>query len=155
MGSLKTNKYSSPHSLKALVRNLAQNGPVRAIATPKRIRLLFNGAFIADTTSALYVWEHDYYPQFYLPMSAFVKPHGFDVTLHHGEPITETDKSSKIIGGYLEVAVRREHTNEEYRIVSDMAIFAADLEGRAECLRNYVKIDFKAIGKQTFTPSSH
>lgn len=147
MGRSRTNKYTSTYSLKALVRSLVHKGPVKAIPTPKRIRLLFNGAFIADTASALYVWEHEYYPQFYLPMNAFVKPHGFDVTLHHGEPITESDKSDKIVGGYLEVAVRREHTNEEYRIVSDMVIFAADLRGQAESLRNYVKIDFKAIGR--------
>lgn len=147
IGRARANRGVSSSSLKALVRNLALNGPIRAIPTPKRIRLLFNGAFIADTTSAIYVWEHEYYPQFYLPMNAFVKPHGFDVTLHHGDPITVSDKSKKIVGGYLEVAVRREKTNEEYRIVSDMAIFAADLEGRAECLRNYVKIDFKVIGK--------
>ena len=138
------------NSLRAIVRNLARDGPVRLLETTKRIRLLFNGAFIADTTSALFVWEHEYYPQFYLPMGSFVKPNGFDITLSHGEPITASDSSDEIVGGYLELAVRRaQNSNEEYRLISDMAIFASDLGGPAKCLRDYVKIDFKAIGEHS------
>lgn len=132
-------------SLKKLVRKLAKDGPIRIMQTPKRIRLLFNGAFVADTNSAIYVWEHDFYPQLYLPMECFVKPKGFDVGLSHGEAIT--DKNGHIVGGILELAVRREEGNEDYRITDEMVLFAADLEGEAEGLRDYVKVVFSAVGK--------
>jgi len=44
--------------------------------TPRRIRILFNGIYIADTCSSpsstgKFVWEHPYYPYYYLPWSAF------------------------------------------------------------------------------------
>lgn len=39
--------------------------------TPRRIRILFNGHYIADTVKALFVWEHPYFPQYYLPKEAF------------------------------------------------------------------------------------
>ena len=39
------------------------------------MRGLYDGIYIFDTTEARYVWEHPYYPQFYVPDSA-VK-HGF------------------------------------------------------------------------------
>jgi uncharacterized protein (DUF427 family) len=35
---------------------------------PKRVRAMFAGALVLDTTRALYVWEAPYYPQFYIPM---------------------------------------------------------------------------------------
>ncbi|KAK5943485.1 hypothetical protein PMZ80_004492 [Knufia obscura] len=129
--------------LKKLVKRLAEQGPFKSLETPKRIRLLYNGAFIADTSKALYVWEHEYYPQYYLPMEAFVKPHGFDVRLSHGEAITSDD--GKIVGGGLEMAVRREGSNEEYKVLTEMVLFAADLEGPALPLRNYVKVMFNSV----------
>lgn len=39
--------------------------------TPRRVRALFNGTYLFDTTSALHVWEHKYFPQFWVPRSAF------------------------------------------------------------------------------------
>jgi len=45
--------------------------------TPRRIRILFNGVYIADTcsssssSSAKFLWEIPYYPYYYLPWSAF------------------------------------------------------------------------------------
>src|SRR5215213_7164545 len=33
----------------------------------KRIRIVLGGDVIADTTSALYVWERPHYPQYYVP----------------------------------------------------------------------------------------
>jgi uncharacterized protein (DUF427 family) len=41
----------------------------RIESTPRRVRVLFNKKFIADTTSAKLVWEHQYYPAYYLPSS--------------------------------------------------------------------------------------
>lgn len=35
--------------------------------SPRRLRGLVGGAWLFDTTAALYVWEHPYYPQYYVP----------------------------------------------------------------------------------------
>jgi hypothetical protein len=32
--------------------------------------VVFNNSYIVDTTSAIHVWEHDGYPQYYIPQSA-------------------------------------------------------------------------------------
>jgi uncharacterized protein (DUF427 family) len=36
---------------------------------PRRIRGMLNGRVVLDTTSALYVWEWDRYPQYYIPIA--------------------------------------------------------------------------------------
>ncbi|MBR7827068.1 DUF427 domain-containing protein [Actinospica sp. MGRD01-02] len=35
---------------------------------PRRVRARLGGRTVLDTTRALYVWEHVYYPQFYIPL---------------------------------------------------------------------------------------
>lgn len=37
--------------------------------SPKRIRVLFAGQSIADTTKAKLVWEHQFYPTYFFPQS--------------------------------------------------------------------------------------
>ena len=34
---------------------------------PRRVRAMLDGETVFDTTRALYVWEHEYYPQYYIP----------------------------------------------------------------------------------------
>ena len=36
-------------------------------SVPRRIRAVLNGRVVLDTTSALYVWEWEHYPQYYIP----------------------------------------------------------------------------------------
>lgn len=36
--------------------------------SPKRIRVLLDKTYVADTTSAQLVWEHQYYPCYYIPV---------------------------------------------------------------------------------------
>ena len=36
--------------------------------TPRRVRGLFDGLYVFDTTRARYIWEHPYYPAFYIPV---------------------------------------------------------------------------------------
>lgn len=129
--------------LRKLVQRLAWDGPVKYEQTQKRIRLLFNGAIVADTTEALYVWEHKFYPQYYLPMTAFTNVPGFDLELSYGEAIK--DARRKVIGGVMELAVRREARDDMSRSIVDMILFAADLEGPAQMLNNHVKVPFDAI----------
>ena len=58
------------HSLEKLAATLNATGPVKVEPTPRRVRALFNGTYLFDTTSALHVWEHKYFPQFWVPRSA-------------------------------------------------------------------------------------
>jgi len=46
-------------------------GVSRVESVPRRIRVLFGGQTIVDTTAAKYVWEVPVYPAYYLPKSDF------------------------------------------------------------------------------------
>ncbi|KAF2966356.1 hypothetical protein GQX73_g7242 [Xylaria multiplex] len=59
-------------NLDELATALLANGPVRTLpAAPKRVRVRLGGTYVADTTRATYVWEHAFYPAYYLPLDAF------------------------------------------------------------------------------------
>ncbi|KAI3325797.1 DUF427-domain-containing protein [Xylariaceae sp. AK1471] len=63
-----------PKNLDELARSLLANGPVKTLsAAPKRIRIRLGGHYVADTTDAVYVWEHAYYPTYYVPLSSFAE----------------------------------------------------------------------------------
>jgi uncharacterized protein (DUF427 family) len=62
--------HFSTNDLPSLARHLLKNGPRKSSATTRRVRVLFNHTYIVDTTSALHVWEHDAYPQYYVPHTA-------------------------------------------------------------------------------------
>ncbi|KAI0156249.1 hypothetical protein BJ166DRAFT_532404 [Pestalotiopsis sp. NC0098] len=67
---------ASPHAkpdLLELGRRLLSEGPHKTLATPRRVRILFNGVYVADTTDALFVWEHPYYPFYYVPLASFAR----------------------------------------------------------------------------------
>ncbi|TAQ88058.1 hypothetical protein B7494_g3609 [Chlorociboria aeruginascens] len=57
--------------LLTLGQTLVTSGPHKIEGTPRRVRGLFGSKFIFDTTSALFVWEHKYYPYFYIRASEF------------------------------------------------------------------------------------
>jgi uncharacterized protein (DUF427 family) len=44
-------------------------GSVRVEQGPKRVRTYLNGELVADTRTPFLVWEHPYYPTYYLPAS--------------------------------------------------------------------------------------
>jgi len=49
-------------------KKLLEGDPYKVGSTSaRRVRIQFNGKFIADTTNALYIWEHNKYPYFYVP----------------------------------------------------------------------------------------
>ncbi|PNS20531.1 hypothetical protein CAC42_5981 [Sphaceloma murrayae] len=83
--------------LSSLARKIAISGPVKTLPTPRRVRILLNGVYIADSTDALFVWEHPYYPQYYLPRGGFG-----DEYVKRREEITEGGEK---VGWVLEVTV--------------------------------------------------
>jgi len=73
--------------LETLAKALLKNGPHKQQSTHRRIRALFNKTYILDSvTGAQHVWEHEYYPQFYIPSADFAKG-----VLHKGQSITNGD----------------------------------------------------------------
>jgi uncharacterized protein (DUF427 family) len=62
-----------------------ERGRVRVEDGPKRVRVLFGGELIADTTHVKLVWEKPYYPTYYLPAQ--------DVRTDVLVPTGETDHS--------------------------------------------------------------
>lgn len=58
---------SSNADLIELARSLTANGPHKIEPTTRRVRGQFDAHWVFDTTSAYHVWEHPYYPQFYVP----------------------------------------------------------------------------------------
>ena len=63
---------TAPTDLRDLGRRLLAHGPVKTLRTPRRVRIRLGGAWVADTTAALYVWEHPWYPYYYVPRADFV-----------------------------------------------------------------------------------
>lgn len=57
-------------SLKDLGLKLLAKGPHKLEQTHRRVRALFGGIYIFDTLEPRHVWEHPYYPQFYVPETA-------------------------------------------------------------------------------------
>lgn len=52
-----------------LARDLLAKGPHKLEKTSRRVRGLYDSAYIFDTTQARHVWEHPYFPQYYVPKS--------------------------------------------------------------------------------------
>lgn len=57
----------STNNLTKLAQKLVSEGPHKYEQTPRRVRGLFNGQFIFDSINAHHVWEHPYFPHFYIP----------------------------------------------------------------------------------------
>ncbi|KAF2786826.1 DUF427-domain-containing protein [Melanomma pulvis-pyrius CBS 109.77] len=70
-----------------LAQKLTAEGPHKYHATPRRVRGLLNGKYAFDTINAYHVWEHPYYPQFYVPSASFTA----DATLTTTSPIDGTN----------------------------------------------------------------
>lgn len=116
---------------------------MKTLSTPRRIRILFNGIYIADTCEAKYVWEHPYYPQYYLPRTAFDFKHP-DLHWDKVEEIRDdADKS---------VAVRFELRSGERKLEKIIDFNDALDEPSAAELKGYVKVDFYEPGKLKIAP---
>lgn len=93
--------------------------------TPRRVRTLFNGIYLFDTTSALHVWEHKYFPHFWVPISAFDTS-----VLTKGTPY---DPDGVAFRASIKIKDK----------ISDRVIISENGP-----LKGYVRVEFKAAGKQ-------
>ena len=112
------------YSLESLALKLISSGPHKVEATPRRVRALFGGVWLFDTISARHVWEYQYYPQFWVPISSFAPS-----VLTKGKAIDSN--------GSAFLGVVKGNTKSTDRVL----IFEkGPLEG-------LVRVEFKAIGK--------
>ena len=117
-----------------MTRRLCKEGPVKTLQTPRRVRILFNGKYIADTIQASFVWEHPYFPQYYLPKSAFDASR-----INEGDKIS--DDNGKHVATLWRLTVGDKSTDQ-------IVCFADELEGKAKELSGLVKANFSDMGKQ-------
>ena len=132
-----------------------ENGPHKTLPTPRRVRILINGACIADTLNtggALFVWEHPYYPQLYLPKSALIENvKGYTIAYENHQDVKNTNDKS--IAQTLKVKVTRNSDNNMKEVKDGFMVFHEDLPGRASSLNNMLKVHFSCAGKQSLPTS--
>ena len=57
-------------SLKKLASQLLANGPHKMEKTSRRVRAIYTNEYVFDVTTAHHVWEHPYYPYYYVPTTS-------------------------------------------------------------------------------------
>jgi uncharacterized protein (DUF427 family) len=141
--------------LPTLARHLVENGPHKTLQTQRRVRILINGACIADTlntSGALFVWEHPYYPQLYLPKDALLENvQGYTIVYENHQDVK--DSHDKLIAQTLKVKVTRKSDNNMKEVKDGFMVLTNSLPGKASILSNMLKVHFSAAGK--FPSPSH
>jgi hypothetical protein len=126
-----------------------ENGPHKTLPTQRRVRIIVNGACIADTLStggALFVWEHPYYPQLYVPKDALVENiQGYTIAYEHHQDVKDTH--AELIAHTLKVKVTRDSDNNMKEVKDGFMIFSGDLGDKASVLSNMLKVHFSAAGE--------
>ena len=123
--------------MKKLAIKLGTDGPVKTLPTQRKIQILFGGAWVVRTTKGIYVWEHPYYPQLYLPkadVTATSKQSGLEFKA--GEEYK--DSSGKVVATRYTIKTPEKSTDS-------VLVFSDDLSGKAEDLKNMVKIEFASM----------
>ncbi|KAI5205308.1 hypothetical protein AUEXF2481DRAFT_44640 [Aureobasidium subglaciale EXF-2481] len=132
--------------LPTLARHLVEHGPHKTLSTERRVRVLINGACIADslgTTGALFVWEHPHYPQLYFPRDALVKNvSGYNIIYEDHQDVKSAQ--DKVIAKTLKVKVQRNSDNDMKEIKDGFMVFDDKLDGKASALSGMLKINFSA-----------
>ncbi|HVV10201.1 DUF427 domain-containing protein [Amycolatopsis sp.] len=107
---------------------MSEKPRVRVEQGPKRVRVLFGGQFIADTTRPLLVWEVPYYPAYYVPRADVA-----DVLVETSETRHSPSRGDAVLSTVK---------------VGDREAPGAAAEYRGspvEALREHVRFDFEAM----------
>ncbi|KAK5112895.1 hypothetical protein LTR62_003717 [Meristemomyces frigidus] len=126
--------------LKQLALKLAKDGPHKTLPTPRLVQLLFNGIYIAKTTEARYVWEHPYYPHFYIPLTSLHTTADHNPAFQISEGETYHSPAGEPVGTQLLLTVGA-------RTLTKTISFPPHLPSGspAATLAGLVKIDFDSI----------
>jgi uncharacterized protein (DUF427 family) len=106
-----------------------ERGDVRIQPANRRVRAYLGGQLVLDTVDPLYVWEHPYYPQWYVPLA--------DVADGVLEPTATTSRS----------ATRGTASHYTVRAGGKVAVDAAwrYADSPVEALRDRVRVDWDAM----------
>lgn len=126
-------KVREKPNLRDLGRKLLKDGPVKTLPTPRRVRILFDGSYVADTTDALFVWEHEYYPYYYVPRTAFAK--------HALQPSSPEQPGLWFWEAELHGATR----STDRILVFGSARAIGGGKSEAECLADMVRVEFDVV----------
>jgi uncharacterized protein (DUF427 family) len=109
------------------------SGPRKIHPTSRRVRVVFNHTYIVDTTSAVHVWEHDGFPQFYVPIDDL--------------KAKWVDKEKVADGGAAIVSITVGESDSGIKIKStDRAVrFLDDGKGDVKGLKGLVRLEFGAM----------
>lgn len=149
-----------------LAAKLLAEGPAKQEPSNRRIRGLLGGQWIFDTLKAQYVWEHPYYPTFYVPIDAIRNgsaeiakkeedEKGFWLgTLHSG------DKSVAVTGfdkGPLEGLIKLDPSDIEWFAEDEKMLgpHPKDPYKRIECLPSSREIRIEVDGTVVAQSSSN
>lgn len=113
--------------------------PIRTLPTTKRIRGYLNTSLLFDTTSALLVWEHQYFPYYWIPRAAFSST---NAVFEKDKPVSGIESSTYVIrttsSSNGDGSGKQGGKELKALVVPDA--FNSPLAG-------YVKIDFKELDK--------
>ncbi|CAK1367801.1 hypothetical protein CB0940_11457 [Cercospora beticola] len=129
--------------LKSLAIKLGTQGPHKTLPTPRLIQLLFNGVYILKTTAAIFVWEHPYYPQLYIPaavLHSYFAARSADLQITPGENISHPENSKQILATQWTITVRSKKIDKVICFANQET-----LPEPAKPLAGLVKIDFASI----------
>ncbi|TKA72298.1 hypothetical protein B0A55_07161 [Friedmanniomyces simplex] len=133
--------------LKKLAIKLGTDGPHKVLPTPRMIKLLYNGAYILQTTSARYVWEHPYYPQFYIPRDELeTNARSSGLTITEGETYRSPEHDDD--GGSSGKAVLAQQLilTLGHKSTDRVLAFSSTLTGGpAAALAGLVKVEFESM----------
>jgi Domain of unknown function (DUF427) len=122
--------------LKDLAKVICQKGPVKiADASGRRVRIVFDNQFIADTTRACFVWEKPYYPYFYVPLK------DVDPAILHENDI-ETVKDVNQVLALIRTYPRSKSVTSDRRMMHFLEIQSSV----SEELKGMVRFEFKEMG---------
>jgi hypothetical protein len=126
-------------SLGELAERLLKDGPHKHLPANRRVRIIHNHAVIVDTTSALLVWEHSFYPQLYVPFKALKNCNTQDKK--------EVKKDGKVGAAIVEVTVPGPDGAEAVK--TDRVVRFEEAETASAPLSGFARIEFGSVGMYT------
>lgn len=115
---------------------MAEKGPRKTEGTTRRVRAIFKRTVVVDTTKALYVWEHDAYPQFYVPLKDI---RDCALTVKH-----KIDHDGKTVAEVCELSVKAPDGGVEEK--TDRVVVFKD-EKSLGALAGTVRLEFGSMGR--------
>ncbi|TDZ22101.1 hypothetical protein Cob_v004833 [Colletotrichum orbiculare MAFF 240422] len=125
-------------NLPELAQYLLKNGPRKTRPTFRRVRIILNHTYIVDTTKAVHVWEHDGYPQYYIPTSELRNCNWKDKQNIHAENDGASSPASVV-----EVTVATHDGLQEFK--TDRALRFSDDEKAAGVLSGLIRLEFGSM----------